>query len=127
MKLFTKEIEKKLLENGIKQDPVRGTKDEIDFIPVVRLFTPWGGATWLLTELSPHDPDIAFGLCDLGMGFPELGSVSVSEIASIRRFGLGVERDLYFKADHPLSVYAEAARMADRIVENIPPVSGRGR
>lgn len=37
--------------------------------------------TWLLTEL---DPDIAFGLCDLGPGFPELGSVQLSDITSVR-------------------------------------------
>ncbi|WP_244840168.1 DUF2958 domain-containing protein [Mesorhizobium sp. 131-2-5] len=28
--------------------PQRGTRDEIDFVPVVKLFTPDAGATWLL-------------------------------------------------------------------------------
>jgi hypothetical protein len=28
----------------------------------------------------PEDPDIAFGLCDLGLGFPELGTVRISEL-----------------------------------------------
>jgi len=37
-----------------------------------------GAATWLLTELDSEDPDIAFGLCDLGMQCPELGSVRIS-------------------------------------------------
>jgi hypothetical protein len=62
-----------LLANGHQQQPVRGTDEEIDFEPVVKLFTPWGGANWLLTEIEPDEPDLAFGLCDLGMGFPELG------------------------------------------------------
>ena len=43
------------------------------YLPVVKLFTPDVNATWLLTELDPEDPDISFGLCDLGVGCPELG------------------------------------------------------
>jgi hypothetical protein len=35
MKLLTPDIQARLLENGRKQAPVRGTKDEIDFQPVV--------------------------------------------------------------------------------------------
>ena len=86
--------------------------EEIDPLPVVKLFTPDAGATWLLTELDPDEPDIAFGLCDLGLGFPELGSVSLTEIGSTRgKLGLMVERDLYFKAEKPLSAYAEEARL----------------
>ena len=46
---------------------------EPDFLPVVKLFTPDAGCTWPLPELDPEDPDIAFGLCDLGIGCPELG------------------------------------------------------
>lgn len=111
MKLLTKDQHEKLLANGRKQEPVRGTPEEIDFAPVVKLFTPDAACTWLLTELDPDDPDIAFGLCDLGMGCPELGSVRISEIASIRgRFGLPVERDRHFTADKPLSAYAAEAR-----------------
>jgi hypothetical protein len=55
-------------------------KDIVDFKLVVKLFNPCGAATWLLTELDPDDPDIGFGLCDLGLGSPELGSVRISEL-----------------------------------------------
>lgn len=90
--------------------------EQLDPFPVVKLFTPDAGATWLLTELDPEDPDIAFGLCDLGLGFPELGSVRLSEIASARGvFGLPVERDLYFVADKSLSAYAKEARALGKI------------
>jgi hypothetical protein len=66
-----------------------------DFWPVVKLFTPDAGCTWLLTEIDPEDPDIAFGLCDLGFGCPELGSVSLSELEAVRgQLNLPVERDL---------------------------------
>ena len=68
---------------------------------------------WLLTELDPEDPDIAFGLCDLGMGFPELGSVRISELQSLRGpGGLGIERDLGFVPDKTLSAYTADARRA---------------
>lgn len=107
------ELKAVLVENGRQQAAVKGTADERDFHPVVKLFTPDGAATWLLTEIDPEDEDIAFGLCDLGMGFPELGYVSLSELAALRgAIGLPVERDLYFVADKPLSAYArEASRL----------------
>lgn len=56
----------------------------LDFYPVVKFFMPDGAATWRLSEADPTDPDIAFGLCDLGFGTPELGSVRIGEIASVR-------------------------------------------
>ena len=76
----------------------------------MKLFTPDAGCTWLLTELDPDDPDIAFGLCDLGMGFPELGSVRISELEAVRgRLGLPIERDLHFLPTKTISAYAEEA------------------
>ena len=90
---------------------------DIDPYPVVKLFAPDAGATWLLTELDPEDPDIAFGLCDLGLGHPELGFVRLSDLERLRgRLGLPIERDLHFEAAGPLSAYVMAARQADRIV-----------
>jgi len=90
--------------------------ESIDPKPVVKLFTPDGACTWLLTELDPEDPDIAFGLCDLGMGFPELGSVRISELENVRgALGLPVERDLYFVPRRTLSQYADAAAKAGAI------------
>lgn len=116
MKLLTAQIEAQLRANGRQQEHVRGTHEEIDFHPVVKLFTPDAACTWLLTEIDPENPDIAFGLCDLGMGFPELGSVSLSEIASVRGpLGLHIERDQQFKPTKRLSVYAHEARQFDRI------------
>ena len=50
---------------------------DFDPAPVVKLFTPDAGATWLLTEIDPDDHDHAFGLCDLGLGMPEIGWVSL--------------------------------------------------
>jgi hypothetical protein len=106
MQLITDEQAIQLLLNGAIS--ARGI--DHDPPPVVKLFTPDAGATWLLTELDPEQPDVAFGLIDLGLGTPELGYVCLSEIAAVRgTLGLPVERDLYFQADKPLSAYAELA------------------
>jgi hypothetical protein len=112
-KLITDEQRALLLANGQQSLEHEG----FDPAPVVKLFTPDAGATWLLTEIDPADHDHAFGLCDLGHGFPEMGWVSLDELASVRgRLGLPVERDLHFKADKRLSGYAREARLAGRIV-----------
>ena len=117
MKLLTKSIRDRLIANGKAQDIVRGTKHEFDLKPVVKLFTPWGACTWLLSELDPTNPDIVFGLCDLGVGCPELGAVSISELESIRGpFGLRIERDIHWTPVKTINAYAEDAYAAERIV-----------
>jgi len=122
MKLLTKDIEKRLLANGalrrhIAQQGLDGlTAADLDFLPVVKLFTPDAGCTWLLTELDPDDPEIAFGLCDLGMGCPELGYVSLAELRTVRgKLNLPIERDLHFMPAKTISAYADEARAAGRI------------
>ena len=110
--LIPAEAREALLRNG----RLSAAGKAIDPLPVVKLFTPDAGATWLLTELDPADPDIAFGLCDLGMGCPELGYVSLRELGAVRGgLGLPVERDRHFVADRPLSVYASEAARAGAI------------
>lgn len=95
---------------------VNGLHPDADHPPVVKLFTPDGAATWLLSECDLNDPDRLFGLCDLGFGCPELGYVSLSELTALRgNLGLPVERDQAFVADKPLSAYSEEARIAGRI------------
>jgi glycine/D-amino acid oxidase-like deaminating enzyme len=86
-----------------------------DFKPVVKLFNPCGAATWLLSELD-EDGDTAFGLCDLGLGEPELGYVSLDELAWVcLPHGLYIERDIHFNAKKLLSEYAAEARRLGRI------------
>lgn len=113
MKLFTKPQFEQMQKNGLPENY------DSDQIPVVKLFLPGTNCTWILTQIDCEDPTIAFGLCDLGQGFPELGSVSVTELASLRLKGIfRVERDLFFKAKYPLSVYARAATAHEHIVES---------
>lgn len=107
-------IRDQLLANGRRANTPGGH----DPLPVVKWFTPDADCTWIITELDPEDPDRAFGLCDLGMGFPELGWVYLPELLSVRGpLGLPVERDLHFHPRHKLSEWAAAARAAERITE----------
>ena len=119
MKLLTASLRDQLLANGQanrRADGLPRRNGCIDHMPVVKLFTPDAGATWLLTELDPDDPDLAFGLCDLGLGFPELGYVSLSELEALRGpHGYPVERDIHFAAGKTLSAYAEEAMKLGRI------------
>ena len=67
-------------------------------------------------------------LMDLGLGTPELGMVRLSELEAFEGpFGLGIERDLWFLPAHPISVYADAARQAGRIVEFGPELDEGAR
>jgi len=92
MKLLTAEIKRKLIKNNEQED-------QLKLKPVVKFFNPVGNGTWYLTSMDKDG--IGFGLCDLG--FPELGYVSIPELQDVEvGFGLGIERDLLFKADKPL-------------------------
>jgi hypothetical protein len=115
--LFTADITDKqhaaLLANG------RTSLENPDFdpVPVIKLFTPDAGATWLLAEIDPNDHDRAFGLCDLGVGSPEIGWVSLKELETVRGpYRFPIELDLHFRADKSLSAYARDALAAGRIV-----------
>ena len=107
MIIITKEIESKLSKNiG------NATIDK----PYLKLFDPTGSATWLITEYD-KETQMLFGLCDLGMGFPELGYVSLDEIKSIKgHYGLGIERDMYWKPTKSLREYTDIASANRRII-----------
>jgi hypothetical protein len=83
MSLFTQAQTEQLLANCDAQvERMENDQPDIDFQPVVKLFTPDAQCTWLLAELGRDD--IAFGLCDLGLGCPELGYVSLTELRIVR-------------------------------------------
>ena len=103
-----------LLENGRRV----AAGEPHDPLPVVRLFTPDAHATWLLTSLDPVDGDTAYGLIDLGISMPELGTVKLSDLASIVGPNkLPVTRDLYFQAMRPLSEYLRLAQENGSVVD----------
>ncbi len=105
--LITDEERARLLANG----QARAAGQAIDPLPVVRLFTPDAHVTWLLAALDPADGDTAWGLIDLGLGLPALGTVKLSDLAGI----VGpnkqpVMRDRYFQPTRPLSDYVRLAQ-----------------
>lgn len=119
MRLLTIAQNEKLLDNG---SPENYSKDHF---PVVKLFLPGTAFTWLLTEIDHEYQNIAFGLCDLGMGFPEIGPVDLEELLSVRVAKIfAVERDLFFKGQFPISVYARAALHHEAIVEDETILAG---
>ena len=101
IKLLTKELEKAL--------PALYSQEKThDPLVVCKFFTPDAGWTWFAIEGSPVDANgyydtdkekvdfVFFGLVS-GLEV-ELGYFSLSELKSIRgKFGLPVERDLYFQ------------------------------
>jgi|688.fasta_scaffold21915_2 hypothetical protein len=91
MKLFTKDIDKKLFaqyETGSELD---------NQVVVAKIFNPYGRGTWYIINSDPSDPDYLWAIVDLFE--VEVGSVSRSELENIKvpPFRLGLERDMYFE------------------------------
>jgi hypothetical protein len=112
--LITDDERAQLLANG----QARAAGRALDPLPVVKLFTPDAHATWLLAALDPADGDTAYGLCDLGIGMPELGTVKLSALADIAGpHNQPILRDRYFRATRTLSEYARLARLNGSILD----------
>ena len=101
MKLLTKDLLKKL-------PALYSQENTPDPMVVCKFFTPDADWTWYAIEGSPVDaagyydtdkPKVDFLFFGLVSGFEaELGYFSLTELTNIRgRFGLPVERDLYFE------------------------------
>ena len=118
MMLITKAIRRQLLINGAS-DLLAIAKDgkTKDHVPVLKLFVPWGAATWLFTSMYPDNEDLLFGLSDLGMGEVAFGDVYLPELVAITGpGGLKIERDKMFHTTIPISVYAADGREKGRLV-----------
>lgn len=107
MAFLTNEQRRQMLANGV----ARARGEATDPYPVLKLYTPDAGASWVLTALDA-DGDLAYGLIDLGIGFPELGLVSLKMLAGIKGpKGRPVAVEPGYKARKPLSAYvADAER-----------------
>jgi len=104
--LVTADERTRLLAHGA----ALAASQRLDPLPVVRLFTPDAHATWLLVSLDPADGDTAYGLIDLGIGMPALGTFKLTDLAGIvGPRELPVRRDRYVQAVRPLS---ECVRLA---------------
>lgn len=111
MTLYTQTQYELLVKNGLPENT------DQDHAPVVKWFTPDANATWLVSEIL--DDETAFGLCDMGHGFPELGYISLKDITEyVSPYGNKIERDIHFEGKFPMSVYHQAARSIQMITDN---------
>lgn len=87
-KMLTKQILFKIPPTGSNSN----NKDPIIYL---KLFCPWGSATWYIAELD-SDQDYAFGYVT-GLFEDEWGYVSLKELQAIQGpYGLYIERDKWF-------------------------------
>ena len=95
MKLLIKALLKRFEKIG-NQD------DSNDPIVIAKFFNPIGNGTWYATEYNPKTRTF-FGYVSIyGDHNDEWGFFSLDELESVRTFGLGIERDLYFE-EKPIS------------------------
>jgi hypothetical protein len=95
MKLLTKEIHRQL----------RAADPQTAKVPVCKFFNPCGAQTWLIFAME-EDEDTLWGVADLGMGYIEWGTISLSELKSLKLpMGLSIERDLWFTPKGDLEYY----------------------
>lgn len=106
-----------LLQNDLAQRPVRGTRQEIDHVPACLLALPFSDCFWLLTEIDNDDENVAFGLCDLGLGFPELGSVWLPELRGLNMGPLSVQQVAAFSTTRTLSWWTREARSRQSLAQ----------
>jgi hypothetical protein len=91
MKLMTKALQKRFAQVG-RQESVK------DPIVVAKFFYPAGSGTWYATEYDPESR-LFFGYVSIfGDWNDEWGYFSLTELESFTgRFGVGIERDLYWQ------------------------------
>jgi len=110
MKYFTQNEYETLLKNGSNDNP------EKDDFPVVKLILTNSNISFLISELDPDLPTFAYGLCDLGLGYTELGWFILSMIEKMQIQNHILETDPGFIARYPLSVYFAASKKAGKMV-----------
>lgn len=91
MKLLTKELLERFNKVG-RQEEVK------DPLVITKFFNPTGAGTWFATEYDPQSKNFFGYVSIFGDWNDEWGYFSLTELESLRGpFGLGIERDIYFK------------------------------
>jgi hypothetical protein len=91
MKLLTKEHEQRFAKVGSQEN----AKDPLI---IAKFFNPAGAGTWYATEYNPQERTFFGYVSIFGDWNNEWGYFSLDELQSFKgKFGLGIERDLYFE------------------------------
>ena len=100
MKLFTKEIDKKLAAQYHLGADLNAQ------VVVAKIFNPYGNGRWYLINSDPSDPDYLWAIVQIG-DIVEVGSVSRKELENLRvgRLRFPLERDLGFSQRNAQEVY----------------------
>jgi hypothetical protein len=100
MKLFTKDIDKKLFAQFPKGADLENQK------VIAKIFNPYGRGRWYLLNSDPNDPDYIWAIVQMDDDI-EIGSVSRKELENIKvpPFRLGLERDIYFSEINANELY----------------------
>lgn len=103
MKLLTNELIKRFEQVGSQEKIPTADK-----IIIAKFFNPTGIGTWYATEYDPESQEF-FGYASLfGDHNDEWGYFSLAELSEYRgKFGLGIERDLYFGEKKFSEVYPD--------------------
>jgi hypothetical protein len=92
--------------------------------PLVKIYMTQPRRVWLLTDIDPVFPHLAFGVCDLGTGLPNVGSFRMDAFMLCRdALGLPIYRDPDFKATMTLREYAIDASLRGRLDDDSVPRS----
>lgn len=99
MKLFTKDIDKKLFAQFMKGSDLSSQ------MVVAKIFNPYGRGTWYIINSDPNDPDYLWAIVKIID--VEVGSVSRSELETLRvpPFRLNLERDMSFTPMNAKELY----------------------
>lgn len=104
MQLLTKELLKRFEKVGSQENIS-------DPIVIAKFFNPAGAGTWYATEYDPESKEFFGYVSIFGDWNDEWGSFALSELESYRdKFGLGIERGLYFD-EKPISEVVLKARL----------------
>lgn len=90
MKLLTQQLLTRFGEVGRQEESA-------DPLVIAKFFNPTGAGTWYATEYDPDSKEF-FGFVSIfGDHNDEWGYFSLAELENYKgKFGLGIERDLYF-------------------------------
>lgn len=105
MKLISKELEQRFAEIGEQNS------NENPLV-IAKFFDPAGSATWYATEYD-KETNTCFGYVT-GLIENEWGAFSISELEQVHHpFGLGIERDIFFKETRFDDLFKRKARLEE--------------